>query len=407
MTDHSVNTTVDAILEHAFQSESVVVCVGPQLSHSAGIPDWRRFLDSELQLSATSVEALRSAVASGKALQSALATSNAAPTSAHVALAALGPRAVVTTNYDDLIEQALAGEGREPAVVTRKHGAPPLAESSVPVFKIYGSIDDLDTLIFAQEEVAGWRQETTGEGWLLRTMLAVSLVLVVGYELDSPELAQIYEKFSSSSVSRNWFVLVTDGDPVAQALWHSRGVRILRVVMEDLAGVLEELQRRREADRKDRVAWRGRNVFVARGRNVFIASSAHKRLSGDVRQFLESRGLATFALRDTFHPGQTVSEALEQAVESSAAAIVIFGDDELELAVASPAMTRGNLLFELGFLVGRLGRERVLILVPRGAELPFDLPGVQYLAVDPARFSEVESYLERWAAEASLPAHGE
>jgi predicted nucleotide-binding protein len=39
-------------------------------------------------------------------------------------------------------------------------------------------------------------------------------------------------------------------------------------------------------------------------------------------------------------------------------------------------------MFELGYLLGRLGARRVCGLLPRGVELPFPIPGATILTLD-------------------------
>jgi predicted nucleotide-binding protein len=43
---------------------------------------------------------------------------------------------------------------------------------------------------------------------------------------------------------------------------------------------------------------------------------------------------------------------------------------------------RQNVIFELGYFVGKLGRGRVCLLYGEGVELPSDLAGVEYVQFD-------------------------
>jgi Predicted nucleotide-binding protein containing TIR -like domain len=45
---------------------------------------------------------------------------------------------------------------------------------------------------------------------------------------------------------------------------------------------------------------------------------------------------------------------------------------------------RQNVVFELGFFVGKLGRERVTVLYESGVERPSDIDGLAYIALDEA-----------------------
>jgi len=46
------------------------------------------------------------------------------------------------------------------------------------------------------------------------------------------------------------------------------------------------------------------------------------------------------------------------------------------------ARARQNVVFELGFFIGKLGPERVAALVKGGIELPSDYDGVVYISLD-------------------------
>lgn len=73
-------------------------------------------------------------------------------------------------------------------------------------------------------------------------------------------------------------------------------------------------------------------------------------------------------------------ESLEAELDKSDFAIAIAQPDDLTTTrnVSSPS-PRDNVIFELGFFMGRLGRHRAILLEPRGEEvkLPSDLTGIQ------------------------------
>jgi predicted nucleotide-binding protein len=72
-------------------------------------------------------------------------------------------------------------------------------------------------------------------------------------------------------------------------------------------------------------------------------------------------------------------ESLEQQLDQSDFAIAIAQPDDLtESRGESKPSPRDNVIFELGFFMGRLGRHRALLLEPRGEEvkLPSDLAGL-------------------------------
>jgi predicted nucleotide-binding protein len=72
-------------------------------------------------------------------------------------------------------------------------------------------------------------------------------------------------------------------------------------------------------------------------------------------------------------------ESLERALDQSDVAIAVAQPDDItESRGQRLATPRDNVIFELGFFMGRLGRHRALLVEPRGEEikLPTDLAGI-------------------------------
>jgi predicted nucleotide-binding protein len=84
--------------------------------------------------------------------------------------------------------------------------------------------------------------------------------------------------------------------------------------------------------------------------------------------------------------GQTVIEKFEKhASQVSYAIVLVTGDDEGRLIGEQPLRPRArqNVILELGWFAGRLGRQKVALLYKRGVELPSDMGGVLYAELDP------------------------
>jgi predicted nucleotide-binding protein len=100
----------------------------------------------------------------------------------------------------------------------------------------------------------------------------------------------------------------------------------------------------------------------------------------ELLSFLEAAGTEPVVLSD--HPtlGQTALEKLDQAADAGYAVVVLTPDDRRE----TQAAVRQNVILELGFLVGRLGRHRVCALYKASVELPSDFLGILYTEMDAA-----------------------
>jgi len=81
----------------------------------------------------------------------------------------------------------------------------------------------------------------------------------------------------------------------------------------------------------------------------------------------------------SFKPGRgrTLIEKFEEEARRAAFAFVLFTPDDLiQGRDAQYFQVRPNVLFELGWLYGRLGRQRVCIVSKRGTAIPSDLDGI-------------------------------
>ncbi|MDB5594194.1 MAG: putative nucleotide-binding containing TIR-like domain protein [Hyphomicrobiales bacterium] len=81
------------------------------------------------------------------------------------------------------------------------------------------------------------------------------------------------------------------------------------------------------------------------------------------------------------------------------AVVLLTADDEGGLVGQSPKpRARQNVILELGYFVGRLGRSNVCAIYDEGVELPSDVIGVGYVSFDKASAWEVELARELKAA---------
>lgn len=122
------------------------------------------------------------------------------------------------------------------------------------------------------------------------------------------------------------------------------------------------------------------------GRNVFLVHGHDTALLNQVARFLESTGLKVTVLQEEPNRGQTIIEKFEQHADVGFAVVLLTGDDLGRPAGSSKlqvkARARQNVIFELGYFIGRLGRARVCALYENGVELPSDFYGVLYVSAD-------------------------
>ena len=119
-------------------------------------------------------------------------------------------------------------------------------------------------------------------------------------------------------------------------------------------------------------------------KRVFIIHGHNDALLERIARFLEKIELDAIILHEQPNEGKTIIEKLESSTNVGFAVALLTADDEGraigELDLKPRA--RQNVVFEAGFLMGRLGRNRVVLLYEPGVELPSDLHGLVYIKVD-------------------------
>ncbi len=128
--------------------------------------------------------------------------------------------------------------------------------------------------------------------------------------------------------------------------------------------------------------------LVAQGSNkVFIVHGHDDAALQGLARFLEKLGLEAIVLKEQPNQGRTVIEKFENSAKEVGFAVVLLTPDDLGGAVtASEQAGRGrqNVIFELGYFAGVLGRGRVCLLRKGDVEMPSDLFGVIYTDMDAA-----------------------
>jgi len=125
-------------------------------------------------------------------------------------------------------------------------------------------------------------------------------------------------------------------------------------------------------------------------RRLFIGSSTEKiDLAYAAQENLEHDFEVTVWTQGLFDPSKYVLDGLVDVLDDVDFGIFIFSPDDISLIRGeSRHAVRDNVLFELGLFIGRLGRESVFLIVPRGVDnfhLPSDLLGITPATYEPNR----------------------
>jgi predicted nucleotide-binding protein len=118
-------------------------------------------------------------------------------------------------------------------------------------------------------------------------------------------------------------------------------------------------------------------------RKVFIVHGHDEGARELVARFLEQLKFAPIILHEQANQGRTIIEKIEAHGDVGFAVILLTPDDvgSVKDGALQPR-ARQNVLLELGYFVGRLGRARVCALKRGDLEVPSDFGGVVYEPFD-------------------------
>ena len=122
------------------------------------------------------------------------------------------------------------------------------------------------------------------------------------------------------------------------------------------------------------------------GNKVFVIHGRDEEAKQTVARFLSGLDLEPVILQEQASKGNTIIEKFEEHAQSAAFAVALCTPDDIGgLADESDNLKsrmRQNVVFELGYFAGAIGRNRVCALMKGTIERPSDYDGVVYIPMD-------------------------
>jgi len=132
-------------------------------------------------------------------------------------------------------------------------------------------------------------------------------------------------------------------------------------------------------------------LYLSKGRyemspkKIFIVHGDDDKSKLELSRFLEKIGFEPIILHEQSDGGRTIIEKLERYSEVGFCFVLLTPDDvghKKGVPQKKQSRARQNVIFEMGFFIGKLGRKRVCCLYKGKLELPSDLHGILYLKYD-------------------------
>lgn len=224
--------------------------------------------------------------------------------------------------------------------------------------KLKAIIDEIDTLISTQA-ISG---DPDFKAWKTKT----ERFLIKIFGPDSFE----YKSFIKTRFTPGSYVLGTPRSEFAKVC--AKGLEATRTVF---LSYLEEMQSENTGDMLSNslsVNSDFKKVFIVHGHDTALKES--------VARIIEKQGLEAVILSEQVNVGRTIIEKFEDYSDVSGA-ICLFSADDVGNAKAEAnekPRARQNVVLETGYFMGKLGRNRIVILADEGVEMPSDLSGIVY-----------------------------
>lgn len=113
---------------------------------------------------------------------------------------------------------------------------------------------------------------------------------------------------------------------------------------------------------------------------VFIVHGHDGELKHAIARLIEKQNLTAAILSEQANKGKTIIEKFEEHSDVSGA-VCLFTSDDLGHAKSETGeqpRARQNVVFEAGYFMGKLGRDKVVVISENSVELPSDMQGIVY-----------------------------
>jgi predicted nucleotide-binding protein len=125
---------------------------------------------------------------------------------------------------------------------------------------------------------------------------------------------------------------------------------------------------------------KGQQINEITGDKIFIIHGHDKELKNEVQLLLYRAGVDDIVLHEQPDKGRTIIDKLIEESKDACYVIALLSPDD-ELANGT-SQARQNVILEIGYFLGKLGKERVRLLKKGQVDIPSDLQGILYEVYD-------------------------
>ena len=239
---------------------------------------------------------------------------------------------------------------------------PPKAKAVERLRKVLDAIPELKRLSSGSPEFTKWHRD-------------VQVAITHTFGTDSGHGTD----FNNINYSLMAFSTLT-----AESEFQAAYVRGLESAASVLQSMIDEVEEYWEEDEQPSKAVDAGLQGSINKRKIFVIHGHDESARESVARFLEKLELRPVVLHEEPNKGRTIIEKFEAHADVGFAVVLLTPDD-----VGKPTngdelkpRARQNVILELGFFIGQLGRDRVCPFVKGDVETPSDYDGVVYTKLD-------------------------
>lgn len=204
-------------------------------------------------------------------------------------------------------------------------------------------------------------------------------VLSKAFGPDSPNVASVMD------VGRYAFMFA---DGVTEVQWEKQRFDDLTTRLETIDGLIELLNSHADLTKTgESTIPLGNSINSTRISNrVFLVHGHNELAIQETARFMEKLDLDVIILREQTNSGRTIIEKFIDFSDVGFSVVLLTGDDiggaKETHHYKQKLRARQNVILELGFFLGKLGRKQVCALYQEGVEIPSDYDGVIFIPFD-------------------------
>ena len=235
-------------IQKASRENRLVIFAGAGVSANSGIPTWNQLIEKMKQEMPDSIaqetDALKLAQLYKDSrghkeymdkVKEVLLFNKAVPNKLHERILELNPTHIITTNYDDLIEQELSNEFLQFDVIREDKDIPLMATQNA-LIKMHGDFA-ADNIVLTESDYLNYKNNFPLIRAYVQALFASKLVLFVGFSFADLNLKMILNELHnilSENMQRAYLLSCEEPEDVTKQYFEKKGINILYFSEDDV-----------------------------------------------------------------------------------------------------------------------------------------------------------------------------